>query len=267
MTISHTLFNWFSTSGMNEPSSTHRVDPIKTEHQAYLTNIHAARILDRAPLNEALASTGWSVDSIFACDTFNEADLVTKQRVLDVMITHSANKYCRSTKETIYRFFAICDWLNSASRSKLIGLLFDHFEIKEMEFNRLTNENKSENHTESSYSDTDETRWEIGFALSCLINPKLVSHKKYKGKLSSLLHNKTYNKGRSELVIPYARIAKEDAIPDLIKFLDERELRHNAIFELGKLRAVKATPNLEKIVETQEPLFRNLAITALEKIY
>lgn len=267
MIISHTLFNWFNTSRENEPTTVYNTDTQNKKHQSYSTNIHAARILDRAPINDALEDTGWSIDSIFASDSFCEEDLMTKQRVLEIMMAHSEYKYCLSTKETIYRFFAVCDWLNSASRTKLISFLFEHFEMEEMKFNQLEDEYANDDSSELSYSDTDKARWEIGFALSCLINPKLLSHRKYQNKLSSLLHNNKYNKARSELIIPYARIAKQEAIPDLIKFLDDNELRRNAIFELGRLKAQEAIPYLEKIVEEQEPVYRNLAIAALKKIY
>lgn len=266
MSISDILTKWFSKKGKDKPSTNIDVGLLGAEYPEHLRKIHELRVIDEMPLNEALADTGWSLYTIFANDDFSHTDLATKQRVLDIMTTHSEYKYCRSTKETIYRHLAGCDWLKGKPRIELIEMLFRHFEIEEMAFNNLDIETKTEAQSASPYEETNETRWVIGLAISCLINPRLVSHKKYKEKLSSLLHNKKYNKGRSELIIPYARIAKEEAIPELIKFLDERDLLHNAIFELGKLRAVEAKPHLEKIVREQEAFFRNLAKAALKKI-
>lgn len=238
-----------------------KVVPLRTKREEELLKIRAARVIDMSPLNEALEHTGWSIQTICANDDFNNTDLVTKQKVLDVMIVHAEYKYSKTIKEIIYRHLAGCDWLKGTPRIELIEMLFIHFEIENMDFNYLFFENKTEVETRHR----NETRWEIGLAIRYLINPRLVSHKKYREKLSSLLHNKKYNMGRSELIVPYARIAKEEAIPDLIKFLDERELLNNSIIELGKLRALEAKPYLEKVIQTQEAFCRNLAKAALKK--
>ena len=197
---------------------------------------------------------------------------------IPLLLKHAGEKINSSIKEVIYRHIACANWLKGNLLIDVIDTLFEHFENDKMQFTHCDIEgafefilaiNKDyEGVTSWDEMSTIEVRWAIGLAINALIKPRLVSHMKYQDRLQILIKNKKYRKGRSELILAYAKLGKQKAIPDLINLLDgwDLDILGRTIVALGKLKAKEAKPHLEKLLKYEDSYFRNLAKKALKKI-
>jgi hypothetical protein len=198
-------------------------------------------------------------------------------KAIPVLLRHAEEKNPASIKENIYRHIACAaDWLKGELLTETIDTLFGHFENDEMMFTQFEGGSIEFLLTLKDYEGaktwdeiyTIDVRWAIGLALNALINHRLVSHKKYQARLQAILKNKKYRKGRSQLVLAYARLGKQDVIQDLIDLLEgwDLDVLGNTIVALGNLKAKEAKPHLEKLLKHEDPYFRDLARKALKKI-
>jgi predicted transcriptional regulator len=199
-----------------------------------------------------------------------------ENKAIPLLLKHAEKKIHASNKESIYRNIACADWLKGELLTETIDTLFRHFENDEMLFTHCNVEGGVEalialNKDYQGAKTLDEistikTRWVIGLALNALINHRLAGHKKYQARLQAILKNKKYRSGRSELVLAYARLGKQEVIQDLIDLLEEGEVLNNTIIALGNLKAKEAKPYLEKLLKHENTHFRDLARKALKKI-
>ncbi|MGZ4957414.1 MAG: HEAT repeat domain-containing protein [Methylobacter sp.] len=198
-------------------------------------------------------------------------------KAIPLLLKHAEKKIHASNKEKIYRYISCADWLKGELLTETIDTLFRHFENDEMLFTQCNLEGALEfNLTLKDYEgvktmnevSTIDTRWVIGLALNALINHRLAGHKKYQARLQAILKNKKYRKGRSQLVLAYARLGKQEVIQDLIDLLEgwDLDVLGNTIVALGNVKAKEAKPYLEKLLKHENTNFRDLARKALKKI-
>ena len=199
-------------------------------------------------------------------------------KAIPILLANVEKRNHVSVKETIYRDIACAsDWLKGELLTETVDTLFEQFENDDMLFTPCHTEDALEFNLKfkdyegvKSMAEVNliNTRWVIGLALNALVDHKLASHKKYQDRIRTILKSKKYRKGRSQLVLAYARLGKEEAIPDLIELLDSWDLDvlGNTIVALGKLKAKEAKPSLEKLLKNEDPYFRDLARKALKKI-
>jgi hypothetical protein len=199
-------------------------------------------------------------------------------KAIPLLLKHAEKKIHASNKEKIYRSIACADWLKGELLTETIDTLFRHFENDEMLFTQCNIEGASEsllsrNKDYQGAKTLDDisiidTRWVIGLALNALINHRLAGHKRYQARLQAILKNKKYRSGRSELVLAYARLGKQEVIQDLIDLLEgwDLDVLGNTIVTLGNVKAKEAKPHLEKLLKHENTHFRDLARKALKKI-
>ena len=228
-----------------------------------------------------LNKQGIKIKDIFDLDEFGHELRSSDEKqaiALPLLLYHMEEKYHASVKDGIYTMIACADWLKGKLLIKVIDTLVKQFENDNMlfthcyidgAFEAILARNKDYEGVKSwDEISTIDVRWTIGLALEGLINHKLVSHKKYQEKLRIIINNKKYRKGRSELVTAYAKLAKQEAIPDLIDLLDgwDIDVLGATIVALGRLKSKEAKPHLEKLLKHEDPYFRDLARKALRKI-
>jgi hypothetical protein len=202
-----------------------------------------------------------------------------ENKAIPLLLKHAEKEIHASNKESIYRYIACAaDWLKGELLTETIDTLFRHFENDEMLFTQCNIEGAfesllSRNKDYQGAKTLDDisaisTRWVIGLALNALINHRLVGHKKYQARLQAILKNKKYRSGRSQLVLAYARLGKQEVIQDLIDLLDgwDLDVLGNTIVALGNVKAKDAKPHLEKLLKHEDTYFRDLARKALKKI-
>jgi hypothetical protein len=199
-------------------------------------------------------------------------------KAIPLLLKHAEKKIHASIKEGIYRCIACADWLKGELLAETIDTLFRHFENDEMLFTQCNVEGGVEalialNKDYQGAKTLDDIstikiRWIIGLALNALINHRLAGHKKYQARLQTILKNKKYRSGRSELVLAYARLGKQEVIQDLIDLLEgwDLDVLGNTIVALGNVKAKEAKPHLEKLLKHEDTYFRDLARKALKKI-
>lgn len=225
-------------------------------------------------ISVTLKSEGFHIEDISDLHNYPAEQ---QEKVIPLLLTLLEQRYSSSTKESIYRYItAYTDWLKGKLLLTVLDSLFNHFENDNMKFTELPERSMDFHLSQSDYKgakswheiNTITIRWEIGFAINTRLNHKLVSHRKYKDRIRPLLKNKKYRKGRSELVLAYAKLAKEEAVPDLIELLNDWDLDvlGRTIEALGKLKDLRAKPYLEKLLKHNDPYFKNLAKRALHKI-
>ena len=200
-----------------------------------------------------------------------------EDKAIPLLLKHAEKKIHASNKESIYRNIACADWLKGELLAETIDALFSHFESDNMLFTHCNVEGGVEglialnkNYKGAKTLDdisTIEVRWTIGLALNALINHRLAAHKKYQERLRTILKNKKY-RGRSQLVLAYARLGKQEVIQDLIDLLDgwDLDVLGNTIVALGNVKAKEAKPHLEKLLKHEDSYFRDLVRKALKKI-
>ena len=213
----------------------------------------------------------------FVYESYIQSPGKGQEELIHILLDQVENKYSDAVKDRIYRIIACAKWLKGLPLTETIEtlfrqfennkMLFEHFETDEMMESRRKVKDYQGAKTRDEISSI-EVRWTIGLALNTLISHRFVEHKKYQHKLRTCIKNKKYRKGRSELVLAYARLGKNDTIQDLIGLLDgwDLDVLGNTIVALGKLKAREAKPHLEKLLNHEDPYFRGLAKKALKKI-
>lgn len=199
-------------------------------------------------------------------------------KAIPLLLRHAEKKIHASNKESIYRSIACAEWLKGGLLTETIDTLFSHFENDNMLFTHCNVEggvgalialNKDyEGAKTLDEISTIRTRWVIGLALNALINHRLAGHKKYQARLQAILKNKKYRSGRSELVLAYARLGKQEVAKDLIDLVDgwDLDVLGNTIIALGNVKAKESKPHLENLLKHENSNFRDLARKALKKI-
>lgn len=200
-----------------------------------------------------------------------------QEKAIPLLLAEAEKEIHISIKSGIYRCISLADWLKGDSLTYVLDKFFDHFENNQMLFAECNIEGDFEwliSH-EINYKDaknmheihTISIRDSISTAINNLISPKLVGHKKYQPRLQAILKNKHY-RGKHDLVLAYAKVAKKEAIPDLIALLEgwDIDVLGSTIMALGNLKAKEAKPHLEKLLKHEAPYFRDLTRKALRKI-
>ena len=190
---------------------------------------------EQARLVEELNELGFDVSSPFY---LGQPPREEYDEAIPILLDHLKKPYSKPTKDMIYRKLAV-KWIKGKALENIIEILFKDFETEQ----------------------DDDLRWTIGLVLG-----NLVRQKKYLDRLRKLLKNKKYGFGRSELVICYAKVGKQEVVKDLISFLSDRDLLQNSIVELGKLKVKEAKPHIEVLANHDEMFFRDLAKKTLKKI-
>lgn len=186
-----------------------------------------------------------------------------KEIVLKGFMRNAKGSYHSSIMDYLFASFDDPGWYkgNAKLLYDVIGFLFENFERKSLCHEKYigSSSNADMNSGTFYYAKNfhEIVRGRIGMSLNHLLKPSMPKHKKlYFEKLGALLADKTWGFGRVDLVIPYARMGKNDVIVELIDMLDDRDVAQNAIKELGRLKAKEAIPKLSQIINCKDhPMF------------
>jgi HEAT repeat protein len=103
-------------------------------------------------------------------------------------------------------------------------------------------------------------RWAIGNALGVLASDE------ESNSLLDLARNKQYGTARQMLVLGLAKLKTPLAIDVLVELLNDPDVQGHAIIVLGKLRAVRARPNIESFLHDAKAWIRREAKKAITRI-
>lgn len=104
------------------------------------------------------------------------------------------------------------------------------------------------------------TRWTIGDALGSIWDDSRYD------KLIALARDKSYGRAREMLVHGLGRSKRPEAVDDLIAFLDHPEVSGHAVIALRRLRATRALPHLERMLNDKRAWVRKETRKALEQL-
>jgi len=104
--------------------------------------------------------------------------------------------------------------------------------------------------------------WAIGNALEILFRDNLFH------EALELATDRRYGGTRQMIVMALGKTKKnkEEAIDALLKLIQQEEVRGHAIFALGKLKAERARPEIEKYLDHESAYIRRVAKKAIAKI-
>ena len=112
--------------------------------------------------------------------------------------------------------------------------------------------------------DNLDYKWVVGNGLNIFASDDIVD------ELIPLVVDKKYGRARQMIVLGLGKMKKPEnknkVTGVLIQLLDDEDVAGHAIEALGKLKAVKAKPNLEKFLTHKKTWWRNAAKNALAKI-
>ena len=111
------------------------------------------------------------------------------------------------------------------------------------------------------YEDNSHARFQLGVTLN-----NIVSNDKFVPNVLEIITNASLGSSRTELVHLYAKLAKKEATPVLIKLLQERSVTAETLVALGKLKAVEALDEVKTYTQDEDSWIRGKAKAAYKKI-
>lgn len=183
---------------------------------------------------DALRRVGIQVSSIY--------ELVNSKspypRAIPVLLSVLPNVKNRRIKEGIIRALTVKEARGTGAAKTLIA-----------EFRQYGND--------ASYSNL---KWAIGNALSVVADDEVFED------IVDLVRDQKHGQAREMLALALANMKNTRAIDVLIELLNDEETAGHAIAALGKLKATKARPSLERFLNHPKAWFRKEARRALDKI-
>jgi len=103
-------------------------------------------------------------------------------------------------------------------------------------------------------------RWEIG---DCLYT---IRSKKYAEDYLKMISNSKYGRSRQMVVLLVGKLKVKDAVPILIKLLDDDDVRGHAIAALGEFKNEEFRKYFERFQEYKNSYIRKEALRSLKKL-
>jgi len=180
-----------------------------------------------------LRDIGYDVDTLSYFVNTNE----NYKSAIPVFKKYLKTDFSKYTKESIIRSLAV-RWYNDP---EIVDVLFELFKNEKYE----------------------NARWIIGNTISVAIK-----NKEQADKALSILKSGKYGGSADMLIEGYARIYKDNAIPDILEFIKDKDkgIRNQSIIALGKLKSKEARPYIEPYLTNEDSWVRNKAKAAIKKI-
>lgn len=93
-----------------------------------------------------------------------------------------------------------------------------------------------------------------------------IRSKKYVGDYLKIIANSEYSHSRQMVVLLVGKLKVENAIPILIKLLDDEDVRGHAIAALGEYKKVELRKHFERFQDNKNSFIRREALKALKKL-
>jgi hypothetical protein len=107
---------------------------------------------------------------------------------------------------------------------------------------------------------SDSLKWAIGNALSIVADDNVFN------EIAELVKDKRHGKAREMLAIALGNMKGPRTVDLLIELLSDDQVAGHALMSLGKLKAQKARPNIELLLNHPKPWVRKEAKRALAKL-
>lgn len=107
---------------------------------------------------------------------------------------------------------------------------------------------------------TAQGRWAIGNALAGIADDRVFAD------IAALARDRSYGRDREMVVLALANMKDPAAVDVLLDLVGDHEVTGHAVMALGKLRAQRARPVLEKLLEHPQTWIRREAKKALNRL-
>lgn len=184
---------------------------------------------EEEPLLNALRLVGTSVDSVW--DLVNTAE--PYPAAIPILIEHLGRPYSRPVREGIIR--ALC----APAATPLLG-------------RRLIEEFRREQ--------DPELRWVIGNAIAFTADADQADD------VVQLFEDTAYGVSRNRLALAVARLLGKNAIPILLRQIDDKNVTGEVIAALGELRAPDVRPIVAKYLKDPDSYLREQARKAMRRL-
>ena len=113
---------------------------------------------------------------------------------------------------------------------------------------------------ETSFASTAGLRWTVGNALEVIADDSVFED------LIKIVKNREFGRDREMVALALGKMKDPKAIDILIELLNDEDVVGHAIMAIGKLKAQKARPHIERFLNHRKTWIRNEAKKAIKRI-